>query len=179
MRTIVLALTVAVTWGDVTQAAGPPACRPLRPAPVAAASAVEIRVEPDLPPELAPAPAVPEGEVLESPGADADLPTPIIGGPENVYVQRVAPAPWAWMRCVPPAPCRTPCYADCIPCEARVFRSTAPKCHHQAIHLSFRDAIWNALDLPHAMHECCRKYHNTFSTPNPYARPYPYENACK
>jgi hypothetical protein len=183
MKAVVLTLTVAAIWGDAAlavepaQPAGRAACRPLRPAPVTPASSVAIRVQPELPAGPAPAPAV-ELPASQPTTPDADLPAPITSGTDGYYLQRVSPAPWEYMKCIPPAPCRTPCYADNIRCEARMFRSTAPKCHCQAIHLSFRDALWNALDLPHAMHECCRKIHNTHFSPNPYARPYPYEDDC-
>ncbi|HUG92786.1 MAG TPA: hypothetical protein VML55_18235 [Planctomycetaceae bacterium] len=170
MRPIVLVVLMGGVCTGTAAGAEPAACRPLRPTPaVTPAAAVEIR--------SLPAPLSEEREP-EIPDAGLD-PTGTSADPSaGTYpVQRVAAAPWAYMKCVPPAPCRTPCYADNIRCEARMFRSTAPRCHCQAFHRSLQTAVRNALDLPHAMHECCRKIHNTCFTPDPYQIPYPY-NEC-
>ena len=182
--------------GGTALAAGPAACRPLRPAPVTTASAVALRAQPVASVQPLPTPAQPAEPVgpVPSPGASsppalapaqphagapaADLPTPILSGAQDWGVHRVAPAPWEYMKCVPAAPCRTPCYADNIRCEARMFRSTAPKCCCQAIHKSLHTAVWNAFDLPHGMHECCRKICNTYCTPDPWRIAYPY-NECE
>ena len=178
MKSTVLVVLLGFAGLRTAAAADPVSCRPLRPAPIAPAAAVEMRSLPQVPLEE-PQPQAPLDEPQPvTPGMVTEPTSPAAPAAGGYGIQRVAPEPWASMKCIPPAPCRTPCYADCIPCEARMFRNTAPKCHGQAMHLSLRDAVWNALDLPHALHESCRKVHNTYFTPNPYARPWPYERGC-